>query len=231
MDLIDILIGTNLLSDPDAIDLWMSDTLRAYNAFQGQGHEHQAHKEVTKSICALLCKLPFKEPIDWERKCARFTEQIVKPAAGLSLIMSCSSEQYQWEWYFNSRWYYKAVVSKCEMNNFTIMDALTHQIIRTMTFENLPDNAKIGGLLLVISPALFRYEKLEKKVIQIEKAVILICVTVDASTHSKKTPSNPSRKQKKETKKDDAVEMSSGKKKEKQDCKKTQMAGDQKSHE
>lgn len=110
------------------------------------------------------------------RKFDRFMEQIAKPAAELAVKMSCSPEQYHWDWYVDSEWYTKAVVRKSDMSNFTIVDALTHQNIRIAKFKDLPDDTKIGDLLLVMYPALFRCGKKGERNIQIEKAVILIRV-------------------------------------------------------
>lgn len=119
------------------------------------------------------------------RKFNRFMEQIAKPAAGLAIKMSCSPEQYYWDWYIGSEWYAKAVVRKSDMSNFIIVDALTHQNIRIAKFKDLPDGAKIGDLLLVMYPALFRCGKKSERNIQIEKAVILIRVNSNSAPPEK----------------------------------------------
>ena len=60
------------------------------------------------------------------------------------------------------------------MTKPTLIDVLTHQKIRGSKFTDLPDDAKIGNILLVMYPALFRCGKDGQNEIQIEKAVILI---------------------------------------------------------
>lgn len=101
-------------------------------------------------------------------------EQIVKPAVDLSTRMSCAPEQYRWNWYIDSKWYFDGIVNKRDMGKFTLIDVLTHQKIRESKFANLPDDAKIGNILVVMYPALFRYGKDGHNDIQIENAVILI---------------------------------------------------------
>lgn len=101
-------------------------------------------------------------------------EQIVKPAVDLSTKMSCAPEQYRWNWYIDSKWYFDGIVRKRDMTKHTLIDVLTHQKIRESKFADLPDDAKIGNILLVMYPALFRCGKDGQNEIQIEKAVILI---------------------------------------------------------
>lgn len=162
--------------------------------------------QVTSDIRTTLDEFSFVEPVDWARKSDRFMEQIAKPAAELAVKMSCSPERYYWNWYDDSEWYTRGVVSKRDMSNFTIMDVSTHQNIRTAKFRDLPDDAKIGDLLLVMYPALFRCGKKGDKKTQIEKAIILIRVTVDAVTNRRSTLSESSGTEKGETKNKGAVD-------------------------
>lgn len=161
--------------DSDAINKWKSDTLRAYanHAFD----QDQVHKECNLTagrICKYAKQFNFKSFVLWWPKRDRLLEQIVKPAVDLSIKMSCAPEQYRWNWYIDSKWYFDGVVSKRDLGKFTLIDVLTHQKIRESKFANLPDDAKIGSILLVMYPALFRCGKDGQNDIQIEKAVILI---------------------------------------------------------
>lgn len=79
---------------------------------------------------------------------------------------------------------------KKDLNKFTIMDVLAHQSVRITKFEALPDDAKTGNLLMVMYSALFRRGKKGEMDIQIQKAVILVHVTVDENTNSNSTPPN-----------------------------------------
>ena len=54
------------------------------------------------------------------------------------------------------------------MTKPTLIDVLTHQKIRESKFADLPDDAKIGNILLVMYPALFRCGKDGQNEIQIE---------------------------------------------------------------
>lgn len=181
---------TNILSNINVINSWKSDTLRTYTSRQGYGDQLcTSCTQLTEYICEYLDKeFSFVGPIDWTRKAERFMVEIAKPAAELAVKMSCTPDRYHWNWYFDSELYIKGVVRKREMGNFTIVDALTHQKVRPKKFKDMPDHAKIGDLLLVMYPALFRCGKEGKKDIQIEKAVILIRVNFDSGTTKNKSP-------------------------------------------
>lgn len=60
------------------------------------------------------------------------------------------------------------------------MDARTHNKIPKTKFTHLPGHAKIGDLLLVIYPALFRVGREGQDDVLIEKATILIRVQEDS---------------------------------------------------
>lgn len=116
--------------------------------------------------------------INWRCKANRFMEDIAKPAAA---FCSCN-ELLPWHislgLVLDCEWYNKGIVRKRDMTHFAIMDGLTHQSIRQTKFKGLPDRAKIGNLLLVMHPALFWCGKEGERDAQIEKAPILIRVTV-----------------------------------------------------
>lgn len=162
-------------SDDNAISLWKSDTLRAYvSSEEYQAKFPQFCKEIATELCKEICNFGFKDSVYWEHTYSRFLEQIGTPAADLAIKMSCSPDSYRWEWYINSNWYSAGTVSKSDLERFIILDAVTHQKIQTSRFDNLANNAKIGDLLGVIYPALFRCGTEGQSKVQIEKAVILI---------------------------------------------------------
>ena len=161
--------------DFDTINKWKSDTLQAYiTCGLDQDQVHKECSRVAATTCTCLSNFTFKEPVTWNPKTDRLMEQIVKPAVDLSTRMSGAPEQYRWNWYIDSKWYFDGIVSKHDMGKFTLIDVLTHQKIRESKFANLPDDAKIGNILVVMYPALFRCGKDGQNDIQIEKAVILI---------------------------------------------------------
>lgn len=78
-------------------------------------------------------------------------------------------------------------------------------------FEALPDDAKLGNLLMVMYPALFRRGKKGEMDIQIQKAVILVHVTVDEDTNSNSTP--PDTREMEDVKEEGLDKLIGGKKK------------------
>lgn len=163
------------LLDSDTIKKWKSDTLQAFMTCKiDRDHVHRECNQVAAVTCGHLKSFAFKKPVIWHPKTGRLMEQIVKPAVDLSTRMSCAPEQYRWNWYIESKWHLDGIVSKRDMGKFTLIDVLTHQKIRESKFASLPDDAKIGNILLVMYPALFRCGKDGQDDIQIEKAVILI---------------------------------------------------------
>lgn len=111
-------------------------------------------------FCKELCNFKFKDAVYWEHICSRFLEQIVTPTADLGVKMSCSPDSYRWEWYINSDGTQLELPARMiSKDSLTILNVVTHQNIRTSRFDNLANNAKIGDLLGVIYPALFRCRK------------------------------------------------------------------------
>jgi hypothetical protein len=162
-------------TDPKSIDLWKSDLLRAY-ASQPRYREQLTTRcgGVTKTTVDFMVGFIFTEETDWAHKFNRYREQIIEPAAELSLKMSCSTKQYRWEWYEGNEWFSDGLVRKRDIEHFTIVDARTHNRIPRDKFTEFSDDATIGDLLLVVYPALFRCGKDVQKDILIEKAVIII---------------------------------------------------------
>ena len=116
----------------------------------------------------------FPSSSNWDHYRARFDEQIAKPAAELAIKLRCSPERYSWQWYEHRNRHAYPPVYKKNMERCNITDIQTHHRISTEKLRGLPDEAKIGKLLFVMYPGLFRCGKDGCKDIQIEKAAIVI---------------------------------------------------------
>ncbi|KAL1969790.1 hypothetical protein VTN77DRAFT_7299 [Rasamsonia byssochlamydoides] len=171
--------------DPKSIDVWKSDTLRAYTSqphYQEQLTTHCNH--LTDEIWTLLTNFQFTKGLDWEHKFQRLREQIIGQAAELSSKMSCSIEKYRCEWYQDSEPCFNGLIRKRDIKKFTVMDALTHNKVSNARFTAFPDDAEIGHLLLVMYHALFRCGREGQNDILIQKAVILVRIDIDESRQS-----------------------------------------------
>lgn len=155
--------------------MWKSDTLRAYTCQPRYQQQllSQCH-DLANAIVEFIASFNFVKAVNWGHKLTRLQEQIIEPAARLSRNMSCGIEQYRWEWYEDKWTSSDGLVRKRDIREFTIMDALTHNKVPRRKFAEHADDAKIGVLLLVIYPALFRCGTGEQNDIIIEKALILI---------------------------------------------------------
>ena len=101
---------------------------------------------------------------------------MIQTAAQLALEMARSPQQYHWEWYEDSEWYSRGIAIKQDLERFTVLDIQRHGKIQSGKFADLPADKKIGDLLFVMYPSLFRREKEGQADIQLEKAVIVIRV-------------------------------------------------------
>lgn len=111
---------------------------------------------------------------NWGHKLVRFEEQIANPASQLATKMSSAPEQYRWEWYEHINGKPNIVIRKWGLEALTVLDIETHNKISTTKYRELPNDRKIGGLLFVMYPELFRHGREEKKDILIEKAVVVV---------------------------------------------------------
>lgn len=130
--------------------------------------------QISYDICYILRALQFAAPSNWEHKLAKCEEQIANPAAELAILMRCSPEEYRWEWYEDIKWDSPTVVRKGDLTRFIILDIQTHNKISVEKLSELPDDAEIGNLVLVMHPALFRCGRDGQKDIIIAKPVIAI---------------------------------------------------------
>ncbi|GMG11697.1 unnamed protein product [Aspergillus oryzae] len=163
--------------DIENINLWRSDTVRAYATTQ-------AYKDKIVQHCSGLAGylrgffgcFSFEEPFDWDQKLRRLEKQILPQIAALALKLSCSPERYYWEWYPDLDWTQPIVFHKRNLSNFITMDAHTHHTLNPQTarFANMQDNAPIGVVLLILHPALFRLVPGSQNDILIQKAVVVI---------------------------------------------------------
>ncbi|GMF76083.1 unnamed protein product [Aspergillus oryzae] len=163
--------------DIENINLWRSDTVRAYATTQ-------AYKDKIVQHCSGLAGylrgffgcFSFEEPFDWDQKLRRLEKQILPQIAALALKLSCSPERYYWEWYPDLDWTQPIVFHKRNLSNFITMDAHTHHTLNPQTarFANMQDNAPIGVVLLILYPALFRLVPGSQNDILIQKAVVVI---------------------------------------------------------
>ncbi|PIG87210.1 hypothetical protein AARAC_004201 [Aspergillus arachidicola] len=139
--------------DIESINLWRSDTVRAYVTTQ-------AYKDKIVQHCSGLADylrgffgcFSFEETFDWDQKFRRLEEQILPQIAALALKLRCSPERYCWEWYPDTDW--------------------TQPI--TARFANMQDDAPVGVVLLILYPALFRLVPGSQNDILIQKAVVVI---------------------------------------------------------
>ncbi|KAK6812705.1 hypothetical protein RU639_011502 [Aspergillus parasiticus] len=139
--------------DIESINLWRSDTVRAYATTQ-------VYKDKIVQHCSGLADylrgffgcFSFEETFDWDQKFRRLEEQILPQIAALALKLNCSPERYCWEWYPDTNW--------------------TQPI--TARFANMQDDAPVGVVLLILYPALFRLVPGSQNDILIQKAVVVI---------------------------------------------------------
>ena len=165
--------------DIESVNLWRSDTVRAYTATQ-------LHKDRVIQHCTGLSEylrgffsyFRFEETFDWDQKFRRLEKQVLPQIAALALKLNCSPEQYQWERYrdVGADGTLPIIIDKSHLSDFIIMDAHTHQTLNPQAarFASMQDDAPIGVFLLVVYPALFRWDPTTQSFILIQKAVVLI---------------------------------------------------------
>ncbi|KJK64424.1 hypothetical protein P875_00138163 [Aspergillus parasiticus SU-1] len=163
--------------DIESINLWRSDTVRAYATTQ-------VYKDKIVQHCSGLADylrgffgcFSFEETFDWDQKFRRLEEQILPQIAALALKLNCSPERYCWEWYPDTNWTQPIVFCKRDLSHFITMDAHTHHTLNPQTarFANMQDDAPVGVVLLILYPALFRLVPGSQNDILIQKAVVVI---------------------------------------------------------
>ncbi|KAB8254721.1 hypothetical protein BDV32DRAFT_142667 [Aspergillus pseudonomiae] len=133
--------------------------VRAYTATQ-------LHKDRVIQHCTGLSEylrgffsyFRFEETFDWDQKFRRLEKQ--------------------WERYrdVGADGTLPIIIDKSHLSDFIIMDAHTHQTLNPQAarFASMQDDAPIGVFLLVVYPALFRWDPTTQSFILIQKAVVLI---------------------------------------------------------
>ncbi|KNG80775.1 hypothetical protein ANOM_010402 [Aspergillus nomiae NRRL 13137] len=144
--------------DIESVNLWRSDTVRAYTATQ-------LHKDRVIQHCAGLAEylrgffgcFSFEGTFDWDQKFGRLEKQVLPQIAALALKLSCSPEQYQWERYrdVGAKGTLSRIIYKGHLSDFIFMDVHTHQTLNPQAarFASMQDDAPIGLFLLVLYPA------------------------------------------------------------------------------
>ena len=160
--------------DYEVINLWRSDTIRAY--ISGQQQQDYVQVKCSKLKAKLRELFGFFD-FDVNHKFSGLEEQILIPAAELAIEMSCTPEKYQWLWCLNR--FPGCIVRKRHLDCFNIMDVATHNKISKNKYNHVRETEEIGKLLLVMFPALYRRGRKGKHDILIEKATILIRVNSD----------------------------------------------------
>ncbi|OGM50268.1 hypothetical protein ABOM_001233 [Aspergillus bombycis] len=160
--------------DIESINLWRSNTVRAYTATQR--HKDRAIQHCTglaEYLRGFFSCFSFEETFDWDQKFRRLGQQVLPQIAALALKLNCSPEQYKWGRFREAL---PLIINKGYLSHFTIMDAHTHHTINPQAarFASMQDDAPIGVFLLVLFPALFRLDPRAQNYIPIQRAVFVI---------------------------------------------------------
>ncbi|KAH8432174.1 uncharacterized protein LDX57_009815 [Aspergillus melleus] len=139
--------------DQELVNLWRSDTIRAYvSGQQQQDYVQMKCSKLKAKLREIFGFFDFQFEFDEDHKFSSLEEQILIPAAELAIELSCSPEKYKWLWRMNN--FPGCIVRKGHLDCFNIMDVATHNKISKNKYNHVHETAEIGKLLLVMFPAL-----------------------------------------------------------------------------
>lgn len=95
-------------------------------------------------------------------------------AAEFAKTLRFSLEHYNWEWHGGEDWHKIKELFKRDIDNYIIIDAVTHGKVKISKFDVFRDDDKIGDVLILMYPALCRRCRKENKNITIQKAALLV---------------------------------------------------------